>query len=53
MLMMRFLLRAIIPWTGMQWCLRNWRNISQKLREAPRKRESQVSKLIRTIYEMG
>ena len=50
--MMRFFLRAIIPWAGMKRCLYNWRNISQKLRDGPRKRESQMQILIRTIYQM-
>ena len=50
--MMKFFLRAVIPWAGMQWSLRNWRNISRKLRDAPRKRESQMKKLMRTVYQM-
>ena len=50
--MMKFLLRAIIPWAGMQWCIHNWRNISQKLRDAPRKRKAQMEKLMKTIYQM-
>jgi hypothetical protein len=50
--MMRFFIRAIIPWAGMQWCLHNWKNISEKLMERPRKRESQMKILMRTIYQM-
>ena len=42
----------IIPWTGMKRGLYNWKNISQKLRDGPRKRESQMQILVRTIYQM-
>jgi hypothetical protein len=52
LLMMKFFLRAVIPWAGMQWPLRNWRNISRRQRDASRKRESQMKKLIRTVYQM-